>query len=113
MTTTFASSHSYQVVDDSTVSLSVTIGNAAVGSTLVLISGNHLVAGTGVNNFPLGPGKTLKGQLMTIASAEVATQNFTSNTVDLSGGTSPQSWTDQHAASPGDNVIYACTVLFV
>jgi hypothetical protein len=113
MPTTYASAHQYPVTDSELVYLSVTIGQGALGSTLVLLAGNHLCAGTGIQSFPIGKGADIRGKLMLITSAMSATQVLTSDEVDLAGGASPQSWTDQHAGNPGDNVIYACTVLFV
>ncbi len=112
MATSYSSSHQYSVVDGSVVYLSVTIGQAAIGSTLVILDGSHIVAGTGVQNFSLGDGATLRGRVMVITSSMVATNILTSNTVGLAGGASAQSWTDQHSASPGDNVVYVSVVQF-
>jgi hypothetical protein len=112
MTTSFSSSHQYAVVDDATVSLSVTIGQGALGSTLVILDGSHLVAGTGVQNFSLGLGRDIRGKTLVITSSMVAINALTSNTVSLTGGASAQSWSDQHHASAGDNVVYVCVVQF-
>jgi len=113
MTASFASSHQYPVVDDATVSLSVTIGQGALGSTLVILDGDHLVAGTGVKNFSLGLGQDIRGKTLVVTSSMVAINALTSNTVSLTGGASAQTWTEQHPASAGDNVVYVCVVDFI
>jgi hypothetical protein len=112
MTTSFASSHEYPVVDDQTVSLTVVIGQGALGSTIVLLDGNHVGAGTGIKNFPVGQGQDVRGKLLIVTSSMVAAHSLTSEQVALDGGSATQTWTDQHAGNAGDNVVYTCTVLF-
>jgi hypothetical protein len=112
MATSYPSVHQYTVQDQDSVSLSVVIGQGAIGSSLVILDGNHLVAGTGVQNFRIGTGASLRGKVLVITSAMVATHSLTSQTVSLTGG-APQSWTDQHAAAAGDNVVYVCVVQFI
>lgn len=114
MATSYATSHQYQLSDDTTVYLTVIFGQGAGGSTLVLLDGQHLCAGTRIAKFRVGTRQAIQGKNLLITTATVATQNLSSNKVDLSGGGSTsQSWTDgPHGCSPGDNIVYICSVLF-
>ena len=111
----YASSHSYQVVDDQLVYVSVAIGQGQSGSSTVLLNGNSVCHGTAIANQPLGKGQDLRGKNLLVTSSMVINNpasNLTSNTVGLTGGTAPQNWTDSNSGSQGDNVVYLCAVQF-
>lgn len=114
MPTTFIT---YEVTDDSPVTVSATVGEGQPGGVTAVLGDSVVARGReGFTAHDLGLGKELRGRKLIIA-ADVVLLNEASPraslTADLSGGAADKSATSSQDGSSGDLVSFVDVVTFV
>lgn len=105
----------YKVATDS-VKLSIVIGDAQIGSSLVLLDQSELGRGE-INAVAVGAGPQIRGKTLSVKSVVTDVNdatNHTSITYRLSGGAADQAFSQSATVdAEGDSVIYKATIHLV
>jgi len=100
-------------VAQGTVRLSITIGDAQIGGSVVHLGDRELAIGD-ISNLTIGTGSALKGQTLSIKSVVTDTNDATNRTsvsYRLTGGKTDQSFSQTATVDEdGDSVVYRATV---
>ncbi len=107
---------SYTVRNSQPVKLTVVIGDAQLGTSLVRIGTRQPLAVGQIKGLSLGKGSTLRGRTLFIKSVVTDVNdktNHTSITYRLSGGVAPTSLgLEATVETEGDSIVYRATVHF-
>jgi hypothetical protein len=103
-------------VSSSNVFLTVIVGDAQIGQSIVLLNGNKVASGD-IDKVTLGNGPVIKGQTLIIKSvvADVNLQSLNmSVSYQLSGGVTDQSFGSRGVVdNTGDTIIFRATFTLV
>ncbi|MCK4667952.1 hypothetical protein KAU33_14445 [Candidatus Dependentiae bacterium] len=106
----------YKVEDEEQVSLSIVIGDAQIGSSIVFLDDNEL-GRREIENLNIGLGKDIKGQKIIIKSIVKDINdmtNYTSITYILKGGIFDQTFYSKGVVDEnGDSIIYRATFFII
>jgi len=106
----------YEIVAGQKVFLTVMIGDADVGGSVVELDGDRILKGD-VDNQDLGDGNGLKGKKLRIKTVVVDVNPHTNNTsvtYSLKGGARPKEWPlSEPVSNEGDAMKYDGEISFV
>jgi hypothetical protein len=104
---------SYKVATD-VVTLSIVIGDAQMGASIVKLDDRELGEPGEIDDLVVGKGPTIKGKTLFVKSVVTDINDMTNHTsisYELKGGAAPQTFTAQSdVENEGDSVIYRATI---